>query len=258
MTDRWPTRQDFVDDLEGLESTVHAGSPRSPSNSYCHAEISDVVDLVWPEIERLRDLAYCHCGQGNPCTWRERCETTKAALQEPERQIRRLTGEEKPEPKQLPPYAQPHVFVHRIPAALTDGTGGTVMNEEHGGHVGRWSKGNRTWTVYATEPVHFDVWVRYRCTERATRSVGYGDYVGFSTYDFWPPDDPLDWNVWRETRLGGFSKDTGRHKFFLDAGPTGTAGQLDLDWIELRSSAPITIEHVHGDMFDPDTEQPDR
>lgn len=45
------------------------------------------------EIERLRDLAYYHCGQGNLCTWRDRWETTKAAMEEADRQITRQQAE---------------------------------------------------------------------------------------------------------------------------------------------------------------------
>ena len=50
----WQTRDDLHDAIEALDSTVHGGAPIAFSNLYCFANVDDVCDLVWPEIERLR------------------------------------------------------------------------------------------------------------------------------------------------------------------------------------------------------------
>lgn len=50
----WQTRDDLRDDIEDLDSTVHAGAPIAFSTLHCFANVDDVCDLVWPEIERLR------------------------------------------------------------------------------------------------------------------------------------------------------------------------------------------------------------
>lgn len=39
-------RQHLVNVLEGLDSTVHATSPRSMSMVHCHAEVEDAVDAI--------------------------------------------------------------------------------------------------------------------------------------------------------------------------------------------------------------------
>lgn len=51
---RWTTADDLTNAIEELDTTVHAGAPIAFSVRHCFAMVSDVVDLVWPEIERLR------------------------------------------------------------------------------------------------------------------------------------------------------------------------------------------------------------
>ena len=51
---RWNTADDLTNAIEELDTTVHAGAPIAFSVRHCFAMVSDVVDLVWPEIDRLR------------------------------------------------------------------------------------------------------------------------------------------------------------------------------------------------------------
>ena len=53
---RWNNRDELNDDIEQLDTTVHAGAPIAFSVRHCFANVSDVVDLVWPELDRLRAL----------------------------------------------------------------------------------------------------------------------------------------------------------------------------------------------------------
>lgn len=49
----WMSAAELRAALESHEETIHAGAPRSPSNFHCFARVDDVIDLVWPELERL-------------------------------------------------------------------------------------------------------------------------------------------------------------------------------------------------------------
>lgn len=51
---RWNNADDLTNAIEELDTTVHAGAPIAFSVRHCFAMVSDVVDLVWPEIDRLR------------------------------------------------------------------------------------------------------------------------------------------------------------------------------------------------------------
>lgn len=53
---RWNNRDELTQAIEELDTTVHAGAPIAFSVRHCFAMVSDVVDLVWPELDRLRAL----------------------------------------------------------------------------------------------------------------------------------------------------------------------------------------------------------
>lgn len=53
---RWNNRDELTEAIEELDTTVHAGAPIAFSVLHCFAMVRDVVDLVWPELDRLRAL----------------------------------------------------------------------------------------------------------------------------------------------------------------------------------------------------------
>lgn len=53
---RWNNRDELTQAIEELDTTVHAGAPIAFSVRHCFAMVLDVVDLVWPELDRLGAL----------------------------------------------------------------------------------------------------------------------------------------------------------------------------------------------------------
>lgn len=49
----WVDRDALREAIEALEDTMHAGAPVNPSKFRCFANVDEVVDLLWPELERL-------------------------------------------------------------------------------------------------------------------------------------------------------------------------------------------------------------